>query len=141
MPPRLLTLGQLKLSGLNFKREKPLLLLTYLCLSGTQLRRRVAQQFWPDAADPMNSLAVAAAQLRRADPGLIVASETQLHTPLSCDVQLLREALAAAIWRRRRHSTRGRFWLTCGSLNCRKNSKNGSWVPVKTWPTPTASPG
>ncbi|WP_161882911.1 hypothetical protein [Deinococcus alpinitundrae] len=56
MPPRLVTLGQLKLSELDFKREKPLLLV-YLCLSGTQLRRRVAQHFWPDAADFMNSLA------------------------------------------------------------------------------------
>ena len=95
MPLRLLTLGQLKLSGLDFKREKPLLLLAYLCLSGTQLRRRVAQQFWPDAANSMNSLAVAAAQLRRADPGLIEASETHLHTALLCDAQALREALAA----------------------------------------------
>ncbi|GAA4022459.1 hypothetical protein GCM10022631_41230 [Deinococcus rubellus] len=94
MPPRLLTLGQLKLGGLDFKREKPLLLLAYLCLSGIQLRRRVAQQFWPDAANPMNSLAVAVAQLRRADPELIGASETHLHTALPCDVQAFREALA-----------------------------------------------
>ena len=86
-------LGQLQLDGLDFKREKPLLLLSYLCLEGMQARRRLAQLFWPDAANAMNSLAVATAQLRRAENTLIVANETHLSTSVPCDVAAFRAAL------------------------------------------------
>jgi tetratricopeptide (TPR) repeat protein len=96
MPPLLCTLGQLRLSDSDFRREKPLLLLAYLCLSGPQARRSVAQQFWPGAASSMNSLSVALAQLRRVDPDLISASETQVRCDLECDVSAFRTALRGA---------------------------------------------
>jgi len=87
------TLGPLQLDGLNFKRDKPLLLLSYLCLEGRQARRRLAQLFWPGAANAMNSLAVAVGQLRRAESDLIAASETHLGTSVPCDVAAFRAAL------------------------------------------------
>ena len=51
------TLGTLSVEGVTFRREKVLLLLAYLCLEGPQPRRRLAELFWPDATNPMNSLA------------------------------------------------------------------------------------
>ena len=96
MAPRLCTLGQLRLSGSDFRREKPLLLLAYLCLSGPQARRSVAAQFWPGAAAPMNSLSVALAQLRREGSELVNASETQVRCELECDAGAFQAALRAA---------------------------------------------
>ncbi|TSA87504.1 hypothetical protein FNU79_03215 [Deinococcus detaillensis] len=89
------TLGHLDLVGLKFGREKPLLLLVYLSLKGVQPRRSVAQLFWPAAANPLNSLSVAVAQLRKAAPNLIEASETQIRTELESDVPLFLAALTA----------------------------------------------
>ncbi|AZI44774.1 hypothetical protein EHF33_17950 (plasmid) [Deinococcus psychrotolerans] len=89
------TLGHLDLVGLKFGREKPLLLLVYLSLKGVQPRRSVAQLFWPAAANPLNSLSVAVAQLRKAAPDLIEASETQIRTELESDVALFLAALTA----------------------------------------------
>lgn len=91
--PRLLTLGSLQLQGAVFGREKPLLLLAYLCLCGPQPRRGLARLFWPDAASPMNSLSVAIAQLRKVLPTELTATETQLGTSMECDAVQFRQAL------------------------------------------------
>ena len=98
-------------------RKKPLLLLAYLCLNGPQARRSVARQFWPDAANPMNSLSVAVAQLRRAAPdppgaALIEASELQVRSELDCDAQTFRAALHAGELETAQALYRGRSWLT-----------------------------
>ena len=61
---KLLTLGGLSIEGAPYRREKPLLLLAYLCLEGTQPRKHLAELFWPDAANPMNSLAQNLIRLR-----------------------------------------------------------------------------
>lgn len=66
-------------------REKPLLMLTYLALSGPQLRRDVARRFWPAASDAMNSLSVALGQIRKAAPDVVQATETQVSAHLDCD--------------------------------------------------------
>lgn len=58
------TLGELSVEGVTFRREKVLLLLAFLCLEGPQPRRRLADLFWPDAANPMNSLAQHLVHLR-----------------------------------------------------------------------------
>ncbi len=83
--PRLLTFGTLTIQDLQFGREKPLLLLAYLCLNGSQLRRTVARQFWPRASNPMNSLSVALGQLKKAMPDSFEASETHVQSTLNCD--------------------------------------------------------
>ena len=98
MHPRLVTLGQLRVDGLAFGREKPLLLLAYLSVRGPQPRRSLARQFWPEAAHPLNSLSVAVAQLRRADAALIQGNETQVQTALISDAQVMRAALQAGDW-------------------------------------------
>ncbi|WP_189099566.1 tetratricopeptide repeat protein [Deinococcus knuensis] len=58
------TLGDLSVEGVTFRREKVLLLLAFLCVEGPQPRRRLADLFWPDAANPMNSLAQHLVHLR-----------------------------------------------------------------------------
>jgi tetratricopeptide (TPR) repeat protein len=88
---RLRTLGQLRLDGANFRREKPLLLLAYLSLEGAKLRRHLAQLFWPDAKDPLNSLSVAVSKLRSL--GVVQADETRAWSDVACDALELRAAL------------------------------------------------
>lgn len=87
------TLGGLALEGTSFTRPKPLLLLTYLSLEGPQSRRHLAELFWPDAGDHMNSLTVALAQLRRTAPDLIEASDTHLQARVESDAKQFLEAL------------------------------------------------
>ena len=58
------TLGGLRWGESAFRREKPLLLLAYLALEGQQARPRLARLFWPDAANPANSLAQHLVRLR-----------------------------------------------------------------------------
>lgn len=90
---QLRTLGTLALEGVAFSREKPLLLLAYLCLNGQQGRRSVARKFWPDASNPMNSLSVALGQLRKVTPDAFHATETHVRSDLSCDALDLQRAL------------------------------------------------
>jgi predicted ATPase len=87
------TLGGVSLQGVDFTRPKPLLLLVYLALEGPQSRRHLAELFWPDAGDHMNSLTVALAQLRRAAPDLIEANDTHLQTRVESDAKQFLAAL------------------------------------------------
>ncbi len=75
------------LSGATFTRVKPLLLLTYLSLEGTKDRRYLAELFWPDAADPLNSLAAALKQLRHYAPGVVESNLTRVSSAVSCDAR------------------------------------------------------
>ena len=92
---RLRTLGGLELAGSNLRRGafKPLLLLAYLALEGPKPRRFLAELFWPEAADPMNSLKVVLHRLRGIEA--IFADEERAWTTLECDVLELREHLRA----------------------------------------------
>lgn len=90
------TLGGLRLEGSNFSREKPLLLLAYLALEGPKPRRFLAEVFWPEAADPMNSLAVALAKLRKL--GVAYNDESRAWVDLDCDALALQDALRAGRW-------------------------------------------
>ncbi|GAA0498073.1 tetratricopeptide repeat protein [Deinococcus depolymerans] len=88
------TLGELSVEGVTFRREKVLLLLAFLCVEGPQPRRRLADLFWPDAANPMNSLAQHLVHLRGLGGALgedspRVAPGTQVR----CDACDLREAV------------------------------------------------
>lgn len=103
------TLGALELEGSDFHWSKPLLLLTYLALEGPQDRRRVARLFWPEAADPMNSLTVALSQLRKGASGTVEADRKLVQTPLACDAQELCEALQAEALERTLELYRGPF--------------------------------
>ena len=85
----LLTLGGLTLSGATFTRVKPLLLLAYLSLEGTKDRRYLSELFWPDAADPLNSLAAALKQLRHYAPGVVESDPARVSSTVSCDARTL----------------------------------------------------
>ena len=75
---RLITFGKVHLSGCTFSRPKPLLLLAYLTLEGSQERRRLAALFWRDS-DPsadrsglqkkLGKLSVVLAQFRKEGAG------------------------------------------------------------------------
>lgn len=101
------TLGELSVEGVTFRREKVLLLLAFLCLEGPQPRRRLADLFWPDAANPMNSLAQHLVHLRGlngalGEDGPRVAAGPQVRcdaTDLSGAVRLGRPQDAADLYR------------------------------------------
>ncbi len=82
------TLGELRLNNSGFRREKPLLLLAYLSLEGAKPRRFLADLFWGDAKDPLNSLSVAASKLRALK--VLEADDRRAWTTLQCDAEQLR---------------------------------------------------
>ena len=83
-------LGGLELAGHAFHRLKPLLLLAYLALEGPKARRHLAELFWPEAQDPLNSLSVALTQLKPL--GVLEGGEV-LRVRVSTDLEALRQAL------------------------------------------------
>lgn len=88
---KLRTLGGLSVEGAAFKREKVLLLLAYLCVEGPQARKRLAELFWPDASNPMNSLAQHLVHARSI-PGAVKEDGSRVEATLPCDAVLLRDA-------------------------------------------------
>ncbi len=89
----LYTLGGLELEASNFRQTKPLLLLTYLALEGAKARQHLAELFWPDAADPLNTLSVTLGRLRRATPGAIEADDLRARCLLETDAQRFLETI------------------------------------------------
>lgn len=96
---RLRTLGGVSLSGVSFRRPKPLLLLTYLALEGPKDRRYLTELFWPRAANPRQSLSVALSQLRAAEPALLSVDGSTLRAEVECDAAQLLAAAATGDWR------------------------------------------
>lgn len=88
------TLGRLELSQSQFRRTKPLVLLAYLAFEGSKPRRYVAEIFWPEASDPMNSLSVALSQLRKGAPDCAEGDEQRVWVTCDCDAVSLREHFA-----------------------------------------------
>lgn len=91
---KLCTLGQLRLEGQKFRREKPLLMLAYLALEGPKPRRFMAELFWPNASNAMNNLAVAINHLRKLNAAQ--ADDSRVWAEVTCDALELREALRAS---------------------------------------------
>ncbi|CAM3297891.1 hypothetical protein DESA109040_07105 [Deinococcus saxicola] len=89
---KLRTLGSLSVEGVSFRRQKVRLLLAYLCAGGPQPRRRLADLFWPEAANPMNSLARHLVHLRTL-PGAVRqdGSRVEAGAAVCCDVRELRQ--------------------------------------------------
>lgn len=94
------TLGGVGLSGVPFRRQRPLLLLAYLALEGPKERGYLAELFWPAAANPRQSLSVALSQLRGAAPDAVVIDDTRLQANVECDARRLLVAAAEQEWRR-----------------------------------------
>ena len=83
------TLGGLTLVGVNFKRQKPMLLLAYLAVEGAKDRRFLAELLWMGAKDARNSLSTALSQLRVAAPGVVGADEVRAWCGVDCDAKTL----------------------------------------------------
>ncbi|GAA0498085.1 hypothetical protein [Deinococcus depolymerans] len=92
---KLLTFGGASVQGTSYRREKPLLLLAYLCLEGPQPRRRLASLFWPDAANPMNSLAQNLIRLRPLT-GAVLEQDSRVEALIPSDTQDFRDHCRAA---------------------------------------------
>lgn len=86
---RLLTLGGLSVEGASYGREKPLVLLTYLCLEGQQTRKHLADLFWPDAANRMNSLAQHLIRLRPLG-AVVRENDKWVESLIDCDAAVFR---------------------------------------------------
>ncbi len=99
-------LGSLELAGHAFHRLKPLLLLAYLALEGSKARRHLAELFWPEAQDPLNSLSVALTQLKPL--GVLEGGEV-LRVRVSTDLEALRQALREGNLEEARRLYRGTF--------------------------------
>ncbi len=85
------TLGGLRLEDGALHQAKPLLLLAYLSLEGPKPRRFLAELFWPEAANPRNSLRVVLGKLQREAPGAVTAGAVQVEPHIDSDAaQLLR---------------------------------------------------
>jgi tetratricopeptide (TPR) repeat protein len=87
------TLGGLELLETTFTRVKPLMLLAYLVLEGVKDRRYLADFFWPDASDSLNSLSRALSQLRKGAPEAIGSDETKVWATVDADVREFLKAL------------------------------------------------
>ncbi len=85
MPMYLHTLGGLRLEGSSFRRPKPLLLLAYLALEGAKPRRYLAELFFMEASDRMNSLSRALSYVRQEAPGVIDADNKKVWATVGCD--------------------------------------------------------
>ena len=93
---RLITLGGLRLEGSSYRGKVPLLLLAYLALTGPSERRFVANLFWPQASDPLNSLSAALTRLRKHAPGFVDTDEVRVWTTIQCDASDFLEAVKSA---------------------------------------------
>ena len=93
---RLKTLGGLTLETGEFSRPKPLLLLAYLSVEGTKEKRHLHELFWPEAANPANSLRVVSKLIRDFDPDLLRGDERTLSSALESDIAALQTALGNA---------------------------------------------
>lgn len=85
----------LELVGSELTRPTPLLLLAYLALEGRQTRQHLGELFWLGAANPLGSLSMALTQLRKAAPELVVADDASVEARVTCDAQVLLQALYA----------------------------------------------
>lgn len=100
------TFGELSLIGGEFQRPKPLLLLAYLAVEGSKPRRHLAELFYRNTSDPLNSLSRALSHLRAVAPELIDAGVTRVDSAVGCDANDLialldrqREEEAIALYR------------------------------------------
>jgi predicted ATPase len=91
------TLGTLRLESVPFSQPKPLLLLSYLAIEGSQQRRHLAELFWPDG-DSMNRLAVTLSRLRKGAGEVVEADDKRAAFKLQSDANALLSALDKSQW-------------------------------------------
>jgi predicted ATPase len=94
---QLKTLGVLSLEPSTFTRPKPLLLLTYLALEGSQGRRHLAELFW-QAGNRMKSLSMALTLLRQGAGEVVRVDAKKVEAAVKSDVRELLTALDQSNW-------------------------------------------
>lgn len=103
------TLGGLRLQDGPPQQPKLLLLLAYLSLEGPKERSHLQSLFWPNAADPANSLRVALRRLRAGAPGTFTAEGARVAARVLTDAHDLLAASEAGQHERVVELYRGRF--------------------------------
>lgn len=106
---KLIVLGSLGLLGADLTRPKPLLLLTYITIEGSRPRRDLAELFWPESQDPMQSLRVALAHINKEAKGAIATDEKRVWTDLSSDLSELQATLGKGSYKEALGNYKGPF--------------------------------
>ncbi len=91
---RLNLFGNVQLVGSRFSRPKPLLLLAYVTLEGSQTRSKLAELFWRDDTDDKKALAKKLAKLsvilaqfkKEGASGVLEVTGSSVTSTVSCDV-------------------------------------------------------
>jgi predicted ATPase len=105
---QLIALGGLRLEPGSFTQPKPLVLLSYLSLEGSQPRRHLAELFWREG-QRMKSLSMALNRLRRGAGDVVAADERQARAKLRSDAQALLESLDNSDWQKASELYTGAF--------------------------------
>jgi predicted ATPase len=92
-----LSLEPLGVRNTAFTRPKPLLLLVYLALEGTQQRNHLAELFWQEG-NRMKSLSMALTLLRQGAGDVIDVDAKQVKSSVASDVRELLGALDKSDW-------------------------------------------
>ena len=102
------TLGGLRLEGTQFSQPKPLLLLTYLNLKGSQVRKHLAKLFWPQG-QRLKSLSMTLNRLKQQSGELVVSDNIKAWSMIPSDAQTLLQALDKSQWQRASETYSGAF--------------------------------
>jgi len=88
------TLGGLKIDGGDFKRPKPLLLLSYLALEGAKDSKHLSELFFSQSANPSQQLSVTINRLKKGIPDAIARDASKkLTAQMVIDAITMLEAL------------------------------------------------
>jgi predicted ATPase len=105
---QLKALGGLRLEPSPFTQPKPLVLLSYLALEGSQHRRHLAELFWSDG-NRMKSLSMTLTRLRQGAGEVVEADEKRTWTTLESDAKALLESLDKSHWQQASELYTGAF--------------------------------
>jgi predicted ATPase len=96
------------LTSTPFSQPKPLVLLSYLSLEGSQQRKHLAELFWPDG-HRLKSLSMTLTRLRQGVGEVVEADEKHAKALLSCDAKELLESLDKSEWQKASELYTGAF--------------------------------
>ena len=105
---QLKALGGLRLESTPFTQPKPLVLLSYLSLEGSQQRKHLAELFWQDG-NRMKSLSMTLTRLRQGAGEVVEADGKHAKVTLSCDAKELLESLDKSHWQQANDLYTGAF--------------------------------
>lgn len=106
---QLQTLGGLHLSSSGFSRSKPLLLLCYLAIEGSQPRRLLADLFFFGSKNPRDALSTSYRRLKKINENLVTTDADHLKTSIHCDTNELLKELDAKNYQEALAMYRGSF--------------------------------